>query len=250
MSPRPTGAGVLAVVVLVALAATGWYAARPSQLRPVADQDLGLGTVVQAAPRSAPQQSSPVPAQTRRADPAWAQRIAMQAGIPVTAMQAYGTATLRLSQEQPGCKLGWTTLAGIGWIESQHGTMGDRALGADGRSVPPVIGPALDGQAFAAIPSTPEGVRLHGDPDWDHAMGPMQFITSTWTTWATDGDSDGSADPYDIDDAALAAGRYLCASGRDLSTASGWSAAIFSYNHSDDYVRSVYAAAESYAART
>ena len=78
----------------------------------------------------------------------------------------------------------------------------------------------------------------------------MCIRDSTWTTWATDGDSDGSADPYDIDDASLAAGRYLCASGRDLSTASGWSAAIFSYNHSDDYVRSVYAAAESYAART
>ena len=58
------------------------------------------------------------------------------------------------------------------------------------------------------------------------------------------------ADPQDVDDAAYAAARYLCASGADLATGSGWSAAVFSYNHSDAYVRSVYDAAQSYADRT
>ena len=77
----------------------------------------------------------------------------------------------------------------------------------------------------------------------------MQFIPSTWEQWAADGDRDGRADPQDIDDAALAAARYLCASGADLSTGTGWSAAIYSYNHSVDYVRSVYDAAQAYAAR-
>ncbi len=36
-----------------------------------------------------------------------------------------------------------------------------------------------------------------------------------------------------MDDAALAAARYLCASGADLATGTGWSTAVFSYNHDD-----------------
>jgi membrane-bound lytic murein transglycosylase B len=78
----------------------------------------------------------------------------------------------------------------------------------------------------------------------------MQFIPSTWRTWASDGDGDGVDDPQDLDDAAYAAARYLCASGGDLSTATGWSAAILSYNHSDAYVHAVYDAAKAYADRT
>jgi membrane-bound lytic murein transglycosylase B len=57
-------------------------------------------------------------------------------------------------------------------------------------------------------------------------------------------------DPQDVDDAAYAAARYLCASGGDLTTGAGWTAAVLSYNHDDDYVRAVYDAARAYAART
>jgi membrane-bound lytic murein transglycosylase B len=77
----------------------------------------------------------------------------------------------------------------------------------------------------------------------------MQFLPSTWETWGSDGDGDGVADPQDLDDAAYSTARYLCASGQDLTTAAGWTAAIRSYNHSDDYVRAVYAAASAYADR-
>jgi membrane-bound lytic murein transglycosylase B len=76
----------------------------------------------------------------------------------------------------------------------------------------------------------------------------MQFIPSTWEAWGADGDGDGVADPNDIDDAAYATARYLCSDGS--LTGSGWSAAVYSYNHSDAYVRQVYAAAAAYAART
>ena len=65
-----------------------------------------------------------------------------------------------------------------------------------------------------------------------------------------DGDGDGVENPQDVDDAAMAAARYLCASGDDLATATGWSAAVFSYNHSNDYVTAVYDAAKAYADRT
>lgn len=111
----------------------------------------------------------------------------------------------------------------------------------------PVIGPALDGADYAAIRATERSVRWHGDARWDHAIGPLQFIPSTWREWRADGDGDGRRDPHDLDDAALAAARYLCAAGGDLSTADGWTRAVLAYNHSRDYVELVAATASSYA---
>jgi len=174
---------------------------------------------------------------------AWVARTSSAAGIPTPAVRAYGAATLRELAADPGCHLAWTTLAGVGWVESQHGTLGGLRLGADGRSSRQIDGPVLDGSGdVAAVP---------GDAgSWQRATGPLQFIPSTWERWGSDGDGDGVADPQDIDDAAYAAARYLCASGADLATGQGWSAAVFSYNHSDAYVRSVYDAAQAYADRT
>jgi membrane-bound lytic murein transglycosylase B len=183
-------------------------------------------------------------------DQAWLTRTAAAAGIPVPALRAYADAELVLRQEQPACRLGWNTLAGIGWVESQHGTVGGRTLAADGRPSSPILGPALDGAGgFAAIPSTPSSAAWHGDRRWEHAVGPLQFLASTWSRWGADGDGDGKADPNDLDDAALAAGRYLCADGHVLTTDSGWKAAVHSYNHDDGYVADVAAAANTYAAR-
>lgn len=181
---------------------------------------------------------------TLQVDPAWAQRTASATGLPAPAVRAYATASLRLGQEEPGCRLGWSTLAGIGEIESVHGTVGGRSLLADGRSSRPIIGPALDGRGpVAAIRATDGATALHGDATWDHAVGPLQFLPSTWSQWGGDGDGDGTADPQDLDDAAYAAGRYLCADGGDLSQGPAWAAAVFSYNHASVYVAAVYAAA-------
>lgn len=189
------------------------------------------------------------PQATRGIDPAWADRTGRAAGIPVPAMVAYGAAQLAIAREQPSCHLSWNTLAGIGWVESQHGTIDDRTLGQDGRSSTPVVGPALDGDGFAAIRSTPSSAAWHGDATWEHAVGPLQFISSSWERWGADGDADGTADPLDLDDAALAAGRYLCADDHDLATATGWNRAVHSYNHDEAYVRQVLAAANTYARR-
>jgi membrane-bound lytic murein transglycosylase B len=183
-------------------------------------------------------------------DRGWVSRLAAATGIPAPAMRAYGAATLLLSRSEPGCHLGWTTLAGIGQVESGHGAGGGRSLGEDGRSSTPVLGPALDGSGgVAALRSTAGSQRWHGDPTWEHAVGPMQFLASTWDRWGADGDGDGTADPLDLDDAAYAAGRYLCADGHDLATSSGWNAAVLSYNHDPAYVLAVNAAAVAYAAR-
>jgi len=173
----------------------------------------------------------------------WVAGTAAASGIPAPAVRAYGSATLRSASADPTCHLGWTTLAGIGWIESQHGTIGGRTLQGDGRPDRPIAGVSLDGSGkVAAVPD--------GSGGFQRAMGPMQFIPSTWQTWASDGDGDGVADPQDVDDAAYAAARYLCASGADLASGQGWTDAVLSYNHSDDYLRAVYDAATDYAART
>jgi hypothetical protein len=63
----------------------------------------------------------------------------------------------------------------------------------------------------------------------------MQFIPGTWAWAGRDGDGDGRLDPHDLDDAALAAGDYLC-SGADLRDSDTVDAAILRYNPSDDYV--------------
>ncbi|HEY0118182.1 MAG TPA: lytic murein transglycosylase [Cellulomonas sp.] len=179
---------------------------------------------------------------------AWVSAVASATGIPARAVRSYGNATLEIGIEDPSCRLGWPTLAGIGWIESGHGTHGHATLGDDGVPSVPIVGPALDGSpGRAAIHSTAQSIEWHGDPVWDHAVGPMQFIPSTWARWAADGDGDGVENPQDMDDAALATARYLCAGSRDLSTWDGWHAAVLSYNHAESYVQSVYGQASAYA---
>jgi membrane-bound lytic murein transglycosylase B len=178
-------------------------------------------------------------------DGAWLDSVATSTSIPRRALAAYAGASLRLANEQPECNLGWTTLAGIGQIESGHASHGGAVLLADGRTDTAIRGPALDGVQFMAIPDSDDGV-WDGDAEWDRAVGPLQFIPQTWSTWGADGNGDGVSDPNQIDDAVLSAGRYLCHSG-DLSTVEGWRAGIFSYNHDNAYVDSVAEAANGYA---
>ncbi|GAA4814035.1 lytic transglycosylase domain-containing protein [Nocardioides caeni] len=178
-------------------------------------------------------------------DPAWLGRTAAATGIPERALAAYARAHLQILDEQPDCAVAWNTVAALGAVESGHGTFGGAQLGADGRPSPEIRGPALDGGDFAAIRDT-DGGSLDGDTTWDRAVGPLQFIPSTWADWAADGNRDGTADPDQIDDAALAAGRYLCHSG-ELDTPEAWQRAVFSFNHSDAYVADIAGLANSYA---
>ncbi|CAN5129377.1 hypothetical protein BH09ACT10_BH09ACT10_00920 [soil metagenome] len=193
---------------------------------------------------------------TGRSDPAaiggvsavWAAETSEKTGISLVAVSAYGGASLKAEHESPTCRLGWTTLAGIGARETGHGTFEGAHLLSDGRTSRPILGPALDGQGgFAAIRSTAESVAWHGDTRWDHAVGPLQFIPSTWEKWQSDGDGDGVGDPHNFFDATYAAARYLCAAGANMTTAAGWTRAVHSYNHSDTYVAGVLRRANTYA---
>jgi len=181
----------------------------------------------------------------------WAQSMTAKVGdIPLIALEAYGYAELYVQQTQPNCHLTWTTLAGIGKVESNHGQSGGATLGNDGRPSKPILGDPLDGQGGRkVIPDTDKGA-LDGDKIYDRAVGPMQFLPSTWQTWQIDADRDGRADINDIDDAALAAGNYLCANQRDLSTAGGWWQAVASYNAPITYGQRVFEAADLYGQRS
>ena len=186
---------------------------------------------------------------TPSADAEWLIRAAEQTGIPARALRAYVAAAATANDSAPMCGIGWNTVAAVGSVESAHGTYGGGSLNAAGQSSGPIVGPSLDGNGFAAIADTDAGA-LDGDARWDHAVGPMQFIPSTWQLAGRDGNGDGTADPFNIDDAALSAATYLCAHGRDLTTAQGWTDAIYSYNQSDPYIRQVRAQATAYAAKT
>ncbi|MFF3142754.1 NlpC/P60 family protein [Streptomyces sp. NPDC057927] len=115
-------------------------------------------------------------------------------------------------QAAPSCPgLPWTIPAAIGKVETDHGRH------------PTMVSPA-------------------------GAVGPMQFMPSTFTAYAYPLPPGGQQppSPWDPVDAVYAAVRLLCANGarhgRDLRRA------IWHYNHSDAYVDQVLKTADTYAA--
>lgn len=176
----------------------------------------------------------------------WAQQTGARVEIPQVAMQAYGYAELVLAQTRPTCHLAWTTLAAIGMVESSHGSANGALLGPDGQAVPNIIGLPLDGKGNRQRIADTDGGQLDGDTTYDRAVGPMQFIPGTWREDGVDADNDGVKNPHDIDDAALAAGNYLCANNRNLQTPEDWWNAILSYNDVRPYAQAVFDAANRY----
>lgn len=145
--------------------------------------------------------------------------------------------------EHPECGLGWTTLAGIGFVETAHGTIGGSAVDDTGVVGPEIFGPSSTALCAARLSSpTPTGGRLDGDREHDRAVGPMQFLPSVWDKLAVDANGDGKKDPHSYDDAAVIAAAYLCAE-RSITTPEEWSKAVFSYNPDEAYVNAVWQAA-------
>jgi hypothetical protein len=99
---------------------------------------------------------------------------------------------------------------------------------------------------LAAIAEIESGDGANDGPSSAGALGPMQFLPSTWAIWGIDGF--GPAGPPDIMnplDAVPSAARMLCddGGGNPATLAS----AIFSYNHATWYVDEVLSLASEYA---
>ncbi|MFJ9101226.1 lytic transglycosylase domain-containing protein [Streptomyces sp. NPDC102405] len=166
-----------------------------------------------------------------------------EAGLPATVLDAYKKAAAELQESKPGCNLPWQLLAAIGQVESGQARGG--RVDADGTTTSKILGPQLDGNGFALIKDTDNGA-YDGNSAYDSAVGPMQFIPSTWAWAGRDGNGDGVKDPNNVYDASLAAGHYLCRNGWDLSTDGDLNKAILSYNNSQAYLNTVLSWLEYY----
>ncbi|MFC9434138.1 lytic transglycosylase domain-containing protein [Nocardia sp. NPDC057030] len=166
-------------------------------------------------------------------------------GVPGIAVAAYENAERVLAEENPTCHMPWSMLAGIGRVESTH------AYGkadADGNPINAVYGPVLDGSLYGNnIVRDTDGGELDGLAGYDRAIGPMQFLPQTWKRYAADGNGDGIADPQNLYDAALTAGKYLCDGGLNMRDLAQQSKAILRYNNSMAYVANVMAWETSYS---
>jgi hypothetical protein len=106
--------------------------------------------------------------------------------------------------------------------------------------------PGLPWTVLAAIGQIESGDRANPGVSSAGALGPMQFLPSTWREWGiTAFGEPGPPNIMDPYDAVPSAARYLCAAGG--ATAKGLPGAIFAYNHADWYVNEVLALARQYA---
>lgn len=168
--------------------------------------------------------------------------------VPRLFYDAYRSAAAALAKKAPNCRVPWTAIAAIGKVESNHGRYRGSQFALNGDVYPRILGIPLDGTRSALIRDTDLGV-MDTDLEFDRAVGPMQFIPSTWIRINTDGNGDGVSDPNNVYDAALGTAAYLCRAvpSGGLDTDEGLRPAFFSYNRSDAYVEKVLAWHRTYA---
>ena len=108
--------------------------------------------------------------------------------------------------------------------------------------------PGLSWTVLAAIGQIESGDGQNMGPSTAGALGPMQFLPSTWAAWGIDGFGEaGPPNVMDPFDAVPSAARLLCADGATTG-GQGLRQAIFDYNHATWYVDEVLTLAAEYAA--
>ena len=235
-----------ASIAVIALAAVAVVALQP---RLLADPSGGTASTPSYAVQAAdpPLAETPTgPGYVGLIDPTWATRTAEHTGIPERAVLAYAAASVRSREVYPDCGIGWNTLAGIGFVESDHGRHDGSVIGDDFRVRPDIYGVVLDGGATENIPDS-DGGAVDGISDYDRAVGPMQLSPQSWASWPSDGNGDGVPDPQNIADSAIAAANYLCRAAGEMVTPDGWRAGIAAYNNATTYAEAVAMAARRYA---
>ncbi len=171
---------------------------------------------------------------------------ASASGIPAVALAAYQRAATVIDAADRSCHLPWQLVAAIGRVESDHGRTDGNVLTDRGIAKPGIFGPALDGTHGTSMIRDTDAGQYDQDSRYDRAVGPMQFIPSTWAIVGVDADNDGQRNPQDIYDASLGSAVYLCSGSDDLGTDAGQRSAVFRYNHSQRYVDLVLAITRAY----
>lgn len=253
LSTAPVRLASLAVAcaVIAGLSATEVEPPAPEALA----SSASLGTASQETPdatRSAIERSTTtVATRAAYASPAVSSLPATattSADLPVAALNAYERAEQVIGSVRPGCHLSWPVLAAVGQVESDHGRSSGGDLDIDGTTSRVVRGAVLDGSGSTAKVADTDGGQLDGVTRWDRAVGPMQFLPSTWIAVRVDGDDDGVRSADDIDDASLAAAVFLCAWGDDLSSPSGATKALGHFSSTPGFAPAVLSLARTYQA--
>lgn len=167
------------------------------------------------------------------------------------AYDAYHRAASASVSITDACNVRWEILAAIGQVESKHGRLDpSHEVAEDGTVTPAIRGQALNGtNGTQTIHDTDDGA-LDGDATWDRAMGPLQFIPTTWNELGRDGNDDGMVDPDNIYDAALTAAAHLCLrEPGDYAVRAQLRRALIAYNASGEYADRVLAWVDRYASR-
>ncbi|MFF3207714.1 C40 family peptidase [Streptomyces sp. NPDC002962] len=172
------------------------------------------------------------------------------ADIPARMLTAYKKAAQQVGKYRPECRgMRWPVLAAIAKVESNHASGRNITAGGDIR--PKIYGVLLNGsgagQNTTVFPDT-DGGKWDGTASGERAVGPFQFLPSTWEGIGQDANGDKRADPHNADDAALGAAIYLCGNERDLAKRAQLKAAILQYNHSGEYAANVLGWIDQYTA--
>lgn len=166
---------------------------------------------------------------------------AVAAGIPPVVFAAYIAAETNAPVIVDECSVDWPVVAGIWKVESGHATYGSATIDANGNVTPPIYGTVLNGTTpgTQTIPDTDNGT-LDGNVVWDRAVGPAQFLPTSWRSYGRDGNDDGIADAQNVYDAALATAAYLCLrTPGDYTNPADLARAVRGYNRSAEYVEKV-----------
>lgn len=219
-----------ALVAAVQLAPAGQQAATPAAAPPPSPPPSP-----DAMPTEVPvavQDQVTVPEKQGQEFDAWASKTSQWLDIPLRAMVGYAKTTVSLGKEQPGCHLSWITLAAIGKTTTDHGRVNGGQLGENGVAANK-IGTLEVRDFYGRVVSTA------------NASGPLQLTPSIWSKYQQSA-SGGAPDQQNIDDAALTAGRALCADGRDLAKGADWWSAVTSLQPAPLFLHRTLATANVY----
>jgi membrane-bound lytic murein transglycosylase B len=245
---RAKRAAALVPIALISVAWTAALATAGSGSASTDDETLPDGSTVpsQTVKPPASMTSPRTVAPGMRSASDGAVPTASTSGIPAVALAAYQRGATVIDAADRTCNLPWQLLAAIGRVESDHGRSNGNHLTDKGFATPGIFGPALNGKNGTTLIKDTDAGQYDDDARYDRAVGPMQFIPSTWAIVGVDADNDGRRDPQDIYDAALGSAVYLCSGPGDLATEAGQRAAVLRYNHSQRYADLVLAIERAY----